>query len=276
MIKLSELLAEVSAMDEVVKTASKKTPASKFEVVADALSKLAEEMSESEDESEKDEEEKEEEKSEEEEMKLSNAQLDKIASLVVNKLEKIAVGGVQGSAVNEGPASTDGSLTNEARKTDQIVAGATVESQIASNPHKNAPEDGDHTIEKSEINDVGKRPEALGGMGAAGGTSEGTKIGKVVYSAEEADVLQKLAGIGYEYLVDYYSDQIVQEKVAQAVMAERAKDAPQKIARAILSKEQNTEKTAAKNTMKEKLAHIQRTDPDLFAAIKILSDRNLL
>ena len=286
MVKLSELLSEITALETgMSKTASKK-PASKVEQLASAIDKIAEELEKDKDkEEDKDHEKsesKDEEKKEDDEKKdwfekkegsvqLSNDAINKIAAAVIKKLEKIAVDSgpnTQGSVVNEG-AKNDGAATSAARAEDQIISGDSVQSAANSNSEKNAPEGGDKTIEKSDINEVGDRPAPLGGMGA--------KAASVRYTAQEAETLQKLASVGYEYLVDYYSDKIVNEKIASAVLAEQAKDAPQKIAQAIVAN-QRAKTASAQQTpsVREKLAQISQNDPELFKALHVLSQRNLL
>ena len=276
MVKLSELLAEVSALETGMTKAASKKPASKIEQLASAIDKIAEEMeAKEEDEKSESEEEnkKEEEKEEEKEasMKMSNALVDKIATAVIRKLEKIAVDSgpnTQGSVVNEGPKNSDGAATNAARNEDHIVSGDSVAFAAASNPEKNAPEDGDNTIEKSPLNEVGDRPAPLGGVGA--------NAASVTYTAREAEVLNKLAAVGYEYLVDYHSDQIVREKIAQAIIAERAKQAPEKIAKALVAGSQEKTASTNENQLREKLAEVATKDPELFKAIHVLAKRNLL
>lgn len=275
MVKLSELLAEVSALETGMTKAASKKPASKIEQLASAIDKIAEEMEAKEEEKEEGEESEAEEKKEEEgekeaSMKLTNDMIDKIAAAVIKKLEKVAVDSgpnTQGSVVNEGPKASDGAATSAARGEDQIISGDSVQSAAAGNAVKNAPEGGDKTIEQAPVNEVGDRPAPLGGVGA--------KAASVTYSAQEAEVLQKLAAVGYEYLVDYHSDKIVQEKIASAVIAERAKQAPEKIAKAIVAQEQ--EKTAsAQPGLREKLAMVAEKDPELFKAIHTMAKRGLL
>ena len=108
-----------------------------------------------------------------------------------------------------------------------------------------------------------------------------------MFTKEEAQVLEKFASIGYQHVVDVYSDQIVQEKVAQALIEEEAKGAPQKIASEILRRRREAEgqnarpapaKTASDKTSSsvEKLAKIKREDPELFSALQVMAKRKLL
>jgi len=171
----------------------------------------------------------------------------------------------QGSVVNEG-AKNDGAATNAARATDQIVSGDAVASAANGNAEANnkGVEGRGDLIADEPVNAVG------------GGFAEPLKTASVTYTAQEAAVLQKLASIGYEYVVEVESDKIVREKVANALIAEQAKNAPAKIAQAILNK-RNTEKTAGvNNSTMAKLAAIRDNDPQVFAALQLLASRNLI
>lgn len=267
-IKISDLLAEVSALESnISKTASAKP--SKKDELANVLDKLAEDMGECESSEEKEEKSEDEESKEEEKeasMKLTPDQINKIAAAVVKNLEKIAVDSgpnTQGSVVNEGAKASDGKATSAARATDQIVSGDSVAAAAASNPEANnkGVEGRGDLIADEPINSVG------------GGFAEPLKQASVTYTAQEAAVLQKLASIGYEYVVEVESDKIVREKIASAVIEEQARTAPAKIAQAIVRK--NTEKTAGDN-MVSKLAAIRDNDPQLFNALRVLADRKMI
>jgi len=274
MVKLADILKEVSALEEsLTKTASAKT--SKGTSLANTLDKIAEEVSESEEEEKEEEDEKEEgdeEAMKEGSVKLTANAIKKIASEVVAQLSKIAVadtpetqGSVVGAVTGGGQ---DGAATNAARDTDQVIEGTSVENAANSNPNAHQPPAnngvGDLIVNAPPVPDGLQNP-GLGGVGA--------KSASVVYSKQDAEVLQKLAGVGYEFLVEYYSDKIVQEKVAEAITAEQAKDAPQKIAKAILK---GQEKTAAQKSEAQKLAAIKKNDPELFKALQTLANRNLI
>ena len=278
MIKLPELLKEVSKLEDAMsKVASKKIETkqpSRLEQIADSLSKLAEcveggssseeEMSEEEKEKAKEEEKK------EASMKFTPEQLKQLRSLIK---EAVASGpNMQGSVVNEGPQN-DGTLVDTARAFDEqrLKSDAEVNSDIAANPEKNAPEGGDNTIEGAPLNNVGDRPPALGGVG-------GDKAASVVLTAEQAETLDKLATIGYWACVDHQSDLIVQEKVASAYLAQQAAEAPAKIAAALRQREAApAEKTAStKQVIMQKLAHLQQNDPELFNVYATLAKRGML
>ena len=268
MVKLASILAEVSALESSLeKVASSKNSGSS---IASFLDKIAEEAAcESDSEESKKKEEEDKKKAEEEakkneeykegSMKLSDTDIRKIAAAL--KVAVLDNEQTQGSLVDGGAASVDGAATNAARETDQVIPLATVESAAESNPQKHNTSTTSDLIE-GETPNVADMAQAL-------------KEGKLVlYTAKEAAVLEKFASVGYNYVVDTYSDQIVQEKVAAALVAEQAKGAPQKIARAILANK--SVKTASANPTVQKLAQIKKNDPKLFDAIKTLAERKLI
>lgn len=200
--------------------------------------------------------------------------VDKIANAVIAKLEKIAVldtNETQGSEVsNTAGGANDGAATNAGRATDQVISGDKVQSESESNPNAHTPKD-----VKGKGDLIANQAPNSNGM-----AEPLQKAGSVSYTAKEAAILEKFASIGYEHVVDVYSDKIVQEKVASAIAAEKAKEAPTKIAQAILANERNsTAKTANKSeatNAQEKLAQIQKNDPTLFSALKVLAERKLI
>jgi hypothetical protein len=275
MVKLSTILEEVSALEsKIQKVASSKANGTSL---ASFLDKIAEEAEKGEDSEKKEdseskgEEGKEEEKKEDEKkfefgetkesrMRLTDSDIQKIAQAVM-KIAVLDNEQTQGSVVTVGENKVDGAAVSAARATDQIIPGASVEAAAESNPQKHNTSTSSDLIEGEAINEKD--------MAVA------LKEGKLVlYSRQDAEVLEKFAGIGYNHVVDVYSDQIVQEKVAAAIIAEQAKDAPQKIAKAVLNK--NTKTASNKNEVVSKLAHIKKNDPQLFAALKVMADRKLL
>jgi len=268
MVKLSTILEEVSALEsKIQKVASSKANGTSL---ASFLDKIAEEAEKGEDsEDKKNSEDKGEEGSEnkdesgetkESSMKLSDSDIQKIAQAVM-KIAVLDNDQTQGSTVTVGEKSVDGAATNAARDTDQVISGASVESSAESNPQRHNTSTSSDLIEGEAMNEKD--------MAVA------LKEGKLVlYKRNDAEVLEKFASIGYNHVVDVYSDQIVQEKVAAAIIAEQAKDAPQKIAKAVLNK--NTKTASKRDDMVAKLAHIKNTDPQLFNAIKVMADRKLL
>lgn len=280
MVKLANILAEVNALDSLITKTASANKASKGESIASTLDKIAEgfpfeeKKEDEEDEDDEGKEEKDEETAKEGSMKDPKF-IQKIAIEVAKALQKMAVADTsetQGSEVGavQGGAQ-DGAATNAARKTDQIIDGASVASAADSNPNahnKDVAGTGDLIVNAPPVPDGLQNP-ALGGIGA----SE-QKVGSYVrYTAEEADALQKLASIGYDALVEYHSDRLVQEKVAAAVAEERAKDAPQKIAKQILAREKTAGVT---NSEFQKLAAIKQNDPQLFSALQVLAARKLI
>lgn len=271
MIKMAQILEEVAALESTMdKVASSKGTSTS--ALASFLDKMAEESSMEDEESEDEKEEKEEES--EESMKEGSMKptkedelVNKIANAVLGKLSKVAVldtSETQGSTVsNTAGGSNDGAATNAARKEDQLISGASVDSAAGSNPNAHNPSinDGKGDLIVNQAPNVEGMADAL------------QKAGHVVYTRKEAEILEKFASIGYEHVVDVYSDKIVQEKVAQAIVAEQAKDAPQKIAKAILTKQ--NEKTAS-NEQANKLAQLKKNDPECFAALQVLADRGLI
>ena len=84
--------------------------------------------------------------------------------------------------------------------------------------------------------------------------AEALKEGRLLlYTDKEAALLTKFASVGYDYIVDTYSDQIVQEKIAEQIMAQKAAQAPQKIASAIIQREA-AQKVAAQQAMYKQAA----------------------
>ena len=286
MVKLADMLKEVAALEDAMTKSASSKKASRSSSLASALDKIAESV---EDDKEKKDDEKDEdkehedketfpfeagEKEEEKENKeamLNSKDIQKIASEVVRQLSKIAVADTpetQSVALQAAPSGgVGGGATEAARKEDQLIPGTEVENKAKANPNAMNPASNDGVADLI----VDAPPQSDGVQNALGGI--GAKQASVIYTADEAQTLQKLASVGYEYLVDYYSDKIVQEKVASAVLAERAKDAPEKIARAIIAQEKTA---AAKDTTGEKLAHIKKTDPALFGALQVLANRNLI
>ena len=93
----------------------------------------------------------------------------------------------------------------------------------------------------------------------------------ILMTDKEAAVLNKFASVGYDFVVDTYSDQIVNEKIAESQLAIQAAQAPVKIASAMMN-------TAANNDadVNAKLAALKQNDPALFAAYRTLAKRGLL
>lgn len=211
----------------------------------------------------------------------------------------------QGSTVQVGPKASDGAATNAARDTDQIISFDSVESRADSNPQKHNTSTSSDLIEGITPNSA-DMAEPL----QEGKVAEAFKTGALrVVEGNELEMLTKFAGLGYNYLVEAYSDQLVQEKVASAIMAKQAEAAPEKIASALLN-QQAYEKTASLNNYNnalqqayaygynqavkqaqynnsntqtaqdqatvQKLAAIKRNDPQLFDALHTLAKRNLI
>lgn len=208
----------------------------------------------------------------------------------------------QGSTVQVGAKANDGAATNAARDTDQIIPLDSVESRANSNPQKHNTSTSSDLIEGITPNSA-DMAEPL----QEGKMAEAFKTGALkVIESNEYDMLTKFAGLGYNYLVEAYSDQLVQEKVANAIMAKKAEEAPEKIASALLN-QQSCEKTASANQYNnalqqayaygynqavkqaqmnnvpskdeatvQKLAAIKRNDPQLFDALHTLAKRNLI
>lgn len=219
----------------------------------------------------------------------------------------------QGSTVQVGAKSHDGAATNAARDTDQIIPADRVESEAESNPEKHNSSTSSDLIEGLTPNSedmadpLQKVSEAKLAEYLANGDIQ-------LVSAKEKDLLTKFAGVGYNYLVEAYSDQLVQEKIASEIMAQKAAQAPRQIANAVLNQQQaNSVKTAAANDQYrqalqnayaqgyqqaaaqmskqasapaqlsqqdaatvQKLASIKKNDPQLFSALNVLAQRNLL
>ena len=252
---ISKLLGEIAALEgaAATKTASKKDSAD--EKLVSFLDKLAMELEEDpsmlfpsekkEEEEEKEDKEDKEESEEDKEASVDeNKLVDKVANKVLAMLEKIAVQG--------GETIPNFDQPNTASGGGPVVQGMDDEANIdqfsgdrisdKENPNKN------DLVEQ-------RMPESQEGSAEA--------LQKVSYSKEEAQVLHKLASIGYEFLVDVVSDQIVQEKIAAAVADEKAKEAPQKIAKALIAKQEGSKKEAG-------------ADPKVIEALKTLKEANLL
>ena len=213
----------------------------------------------------------------------------------------------QGSTVQVGAKSHDGAATNAARDTDQIIPADRVESEAESNPEKHNSSTSSDLIENLTPNSedmadpLQKVSEAKLAEHFANGNLQ-------VISAKEKELLTKFAGVGYNYLVEAYSDQMVQEKIASEIMAQKAAQAPRQIANAVLTQQAaNNTKTAAANDQYrqalqnayaygyqqatnqmakqasaqdaqtvQKLAALKKNDPQLFSALNVLASRNLL
>ena len=188
----------------------------------------------------------------------------------------------QGSTVQVGAKANDGAATNAARDTDQIISLESVESKAESNPEKH------NTSTSSDlIEGITPNSEDMAEPLQEGKMAEALKTGALrVIPGNDLDMLTKFAGLGYNYLVETYSDQLVQEKIAQAVVAKKAEQAPEKIASAILNQQQyaqnvkqaqyNKAQAAQDNATVQKLAAIKKNDPQLFEALHTLAKRNLI
>ena len=188
----------------------------------------------------------------------------------------------QGSTVQVGAKDSDGAATNAARDTDQIISLESVESKAESNPEKH------NTSTSSDlIEGITPNSEDMAEPLQEGKMAEALKTGALrVIPGNDLDMLTKFAGLGYNYLVETYSDQLVQEKIAQAVVAKKAEQAPEKIASAILNQQQyaqnvkqaqyNKAQAAQDNATVQKLAAIKKNDPQLFEALHTLAKRNLI
>ena len=188
----------------------------------------------------------------------------------------------QGSTVQVGAKDSDGAATNAARDTDQIISLESVESKAESNPEKH------NTSTSSDlIEGITPNSEDMAEPLQEGKMAEALKTGALrVIPGNDLDMLTKFAGLGYNYLVETYSDQLVQEKIAQAVVAKKAEQAPEKIASAILNQQQyaqnvkqaqyNKAQAVQDNATVQKLAAIKKNDPQLFEALHTLAKRNLI
>jgi len=188
----------------------------------------------------------------------------------------------QGSTVQVGAKDSDGAATNAARDTDQIISLESVESKAESNPEKH------NTSTSSDlIEGITPNSEDMAEPLQEGKVAEALKTGALrIIPGNDLDMLTKFAGLGYNYLVETYSDQLVQEKIAQAVLAKKAEQAPEKIASAILNQQQyaqnvkqaqyNKAQNAQDNATVQKLAAIKKNDPQLFEALHTLAKRNLI
>lgn len=188
----------------------------------------------------------------------------------------------QGSTVQVGAKDNDGAATNAARDTDQIISLESVESKAESNPEKH------NTSTSSDlIEGITPNSEDMAEPLQEGKMAEALKTGALrIIPGNDLDMLTKFAGLGYNYLVETYSDQLVQEKIAQAVLAKKAEQAPEKIASAILNQQQyaqnvkqaqyNKAQNAQDNATVQKLAAIKKNDPQLFEALHTLAKRNLI
>ena len=301
MTKLSSIISEMSALD----AATEKNASKSSSRLASFLDKIAEEA-EKEDDTEKCPEcgkDKDEcTCSAKKEGSMRNATAIKIARAY--KRAVLDNENTQGSTVQVGAKDSDGAATNAARDTDQIISLDSVEDEADSNPEGHYKSTSSDLIEGITPNSEDMaEPLQEGKMAAL------FKTGALrVIPGNDLDMLTKFAGLGYNYLVETYSDQLVQEKVASAIMAKKAAQAPEKIANAVLNK-QNYAKTASANQYNnalqqayqygynqavkqaqytanvqaaqdnatvQKLAAIKRNDPQLFNALHTLAKRNLI
>ncbi len=304
MTKLSSIISEMSALD----AATEKNASKSSSRLASFLDKIAEEA-EKEDDTEvcpecgKDKDECT--CSAKKEGSMRNSTAVKIARAY--KRAVLDNENTQGSTVQVGAKANDGAATNAARDTDQIISLDSVESDADDNPEKHNTSTSSDLIEGITPNSEDMaEPLQEGKMAAA------FKTGALrVISGNDLDMLTKFAGLGYNYLVETYSDQMVQEKVASAIMAKKAAQAPEKIANAVLNR-QNYEKTASANNYnsalqqayaygynqamnnvkqakynnnvqtaqdnatRQKLAAIKRNDPQLFDALHTFAKRGLI
>lgn len=267
MAKLDSLIREMSALENTLeKNASKSSSR-----LASFLDKIAEEA-ECED-SECDESDKEKEKEQEEENNKEGSMRNYTATKIARAIKSAVLDNeqTQGSTVQVGPKSGDGAATNAAREQDQIISGDKVESEAESNPQRHNTSTSSDLIEDEPVNEKDM--------------AEALKEGRLLlYTDKEAALLTKFASVGYNYIVDTYSDQIVQEKIAEQIMAQKAAQAPQKIASAILQREaaqkvaaqQLSNQQANDNKLVQKLAAVKKNDPTLFNALRVMADRGLI
>lgn len=303
MTKLSSIISEMSALD----AATEKNASKSSSRLASFLDKIAEEAEKEDDEKcpecGKD-------KDEctcgaNKEGSMRNATAIKIARAY--KKAVLDNENTQGSTVQVGAKASDGAATNAARDTDQIISLDSVEDEADSNPERH------NTSTSSDlIEGITPNSEDMAEPLQEGKMAEAFKTGALrVIPGNDLDMLTKFAGLGYNYLVETYSDQLVQEKVASAIMAKKAAQAPEKIANAVLNR-QSYEKTASANQYNnalqqayaygynqavkqaqynanvrsaqatqdqatvQKLAAIKRNDPQLFDALHTLAKRNLI
>lgn len=196
------------------------------------------------------------EKENEKEGSMRNSDVMKIARAI--KIAVLDNEHTQGSTVQVGPKSVDGAATNAAREQDQIIDGSSVESAADSNPERHNTSTSSDLIEGEPVNEKDM--------------AKALKEGRLILMTDkEAAVLNKFASVGYDFVVDTYSDQIVNEKIAESQLAIQAAQAPVKIASAMMN-------TAANNDadVNAKLAALKQNDPALFAAYRTLAKRGLL
>ena len=190
----------------------------------------------------------------------------------------------QGSTVQVGAKANDGAATNAARDTDQIISLESVENAAENNPEAHYNDNDSADLIKDKAPNTKNEAEPL----QEDKMAELLKTGALrVIPGNELEMLTKFAGLGYNYLVETYSDQLVQEKVASAIIAKKAEQAPEKIASAILNQQtmQNQQvkqaqarnvQAAQDNATVQKLAAIKKNDPQLFEALHTLAKRNLI
>jgi len=193
------------------------------------------------------------EKENEKEGSMRNSDVMKIARAI--KIAVLDNEHTQGSTVQVGPKSVDGAATNAAREQDQIIDGSSVESAADSNPERHNTSTSSDLIEDEPVNEKDM--------------AKALKEGRLILMTDkEAAVLNKFASVGYDYVVQAYSDQIVNEKIAEQQLALQAAQAPAKIASAMLNN--------GDADVNAKLAALKQNDPALFAAYRTLAKRGLL
>jgi len=280
MTKLSSIISEMSALD----AATEKNASKSSSRLASFLDKIAEEA-EKEDDTEKCPECG---KGKEEctcSAKKEGSMNIETATKIARAYKKAVLDNeqTQGSTVQVGAKDGDGAATNAARDTDQIISLESVEDKAESNPQKH------NTSTSSDlIEGITPNSEDMAEPLQEGKMAELLKTGALrVIPGNELEMLTKFAGLGYNYLVETYSDQLVQEKVASAIIAKKAEQAPEKIASAILNQQamQNQQvkqaqarnvQAAQDNATVQKLAAIKKNDPQLFEALHTLAKRNLI
>lgn len=197
--------------------------------------------------------------------------INRITNQVMRNLEKIAVQGGEVSPTGMDDANTASSSSPLIDAMREI--GTSTQTDVESIGDTTNPNDND-LIE-------GQAPAARDGVVGGGSVAPLQKGACVYYTQEEAQVLNKLASVGYQHIVDVMSDEVVNEKIAEAVLAEQAAAAPQKIARALINQgrgqnvPQNTQ-TTTKTSARQKLAAAAQQDPSVHAALQVLYDRGLL
>jgi hypothetical protein len=117
----------------------------------------------------------------------------------------------QGSVTSNTDHAVDGAATNAARATDQTIPFSTVEQAAKANPQAHYTSETSDLIEDEPINSQAM-VEAL------------KQAGLVVYKQADAVLLNKFAELGYNHVVDTYSDQMVQEKLASILLAQQEEE----------------------------------------------------